>query len=225
MDIECFLKSRTEFTRYFYEKAVCPFMKIKTAIENEKEPFVPPYTEDAEPYFLEEWMKADTAIIHIGYACVSMLSSSLKLFFEEWSDRLEKDTGIKNYIAISKKKGWLYSYKQFFEKRGFPLSASGADLDVIEQTILARNRVQHPEEITMLGVYHSKEDLKKFPNPFFAKEVEIKMTNPTDDVNTTWWLKPSVALTREQVFEAVKQVEVVCSWLEEEYWKWRKSKT
>ncbi|MGA1825835.1 MAG: hypothetical protein ACMUIP_14360 [bacterium] len=56
MDIEYFLKSKTAFIRYFYEKAVQPFIEIKTAIENKEEPFVPPISgeEDAEPPFLEE---------------------------------------------------------------------------------------------------------------------------------------------------------------------------
>jgi len=47
------------------------------------------------------------------------------------------------------------------------------------------------------------------------------MANFTDDGNITWWLRPSVTPTKEKVFEAVKQVEALCSWLEAEYWKAR----
>ncbi len=88
MDIEYFLKSRTAFIRYFYEHAVRPFNEIKIAIENEEEPYIPPYSEDGEPPFLEEWMDAEQGVEIVGHACISMLSSSLYLFLksEDWWD-------------------------------------------------------------------------------------------------------------------------------------------
>jgi len=52
MDIEYFLKSRTAFIRYFYENSVRPFKEITIAIENEEEPYIPPYSEDDEPPFV-----------------------------------------------------------------------------------------------------------------------------------------------------------------------------
>lgn len=220
MDIEYFLKLRTAFIRYFYDNAVRPFIEIKTAIENEEEPFVPPYSENAEPPSLEEWMQAETGAEAIGYACISMLSSSLHLFLKAWVGRLEREHGMK-YVANFLKRGWFGGYREIFEKLELPLSNCGADLDVIEQITLARNRVQHPEELTMLGVAHCKKDLARFPNPFFAKEAELKMANLADDGNIRWWLRPSVTTTKEKVFEAVHQVEVLCSWLEAEYWKER----
>ena len=215
MNIEYFLKSRTAFIRYFYENAVRLFSEIKTAIENEEEPFIPPYSENAEPAFLEEWMEADTGIETIGHACISMLSSSLHLFMKSWVGRLEREDGMSFDVNFNKK-GWFNGYKEIFHKLELPLTNCGADLDVIEQTTLARNRVQHPEELTMLRVAHSEKDLERFPNPFFAKEAELKMVNIADDGNITWWLKPSVTTTKEKVFEAVKQVETLCSWLETE---------
>lgn len=223
MDIEYFLKSKTAFIRYFYEKAVQPFIEIKTAIENKEEPFVPPISgeEDAEPPFLEEQMEAETGIETIGHTCISMLSSSLHLFLKSWLGRWEGKYGMK--FDANFKKGWFNGYKEILEKIELPLFNCGADLDVIEQTTLARNRVQHPEELIMLRINHSKKDLERFPNPFFAKEAELKMANLTDDGNLTWWLRPSVTSTKEKIFEAVKQVEAFCSWLEAEYRKPRNS--
>ena len=115
MDIEYFLKSRTAFIRYFYENAVRPFSEIKTAIENEEEPFIPPYSEDAEPAFLEEWMESDTGIETIGHACISMLSSSLHLFMKAWVGRLEREHGM-SFDVNFKKKGWFNGYKEIFHK-------------------------------------------------------------------------------------------------------------
>jgi hypothetical protein len=102
-----------------------------------------------------------------------------------------------------------------------PLSQCTVDFDVIEQVTLARNRVQHPEDLTDLRVNHSENDLKRFPNPFFANETEIDMAIHDDDDSVTWWLKPSVKPTREKTLAAIDQVEALCCWLEEEYWNWK----
>ena len=147
MDIECFLKARTAFIRYFYDNAIRPFDEIKIAIETEKEPYIPPYSEDEEPAFLEEWMDAEQARETVGHSCISMLSSALKLFLECWKSRLEKEHGMK-FNTDFKKKGWFDGYKQIFKELKLQLSECNADLGVIEQITLARNRVQHPEEIT-----------------------------------------------------------------------------
>ena len=220
MQFEAFLKLRTDFIRYFYETSVKPFNKIKTSIENEEEPYIPPYSEDGEPPFIAEWMDAEQGIDTVGHACISMLSSSLQLFLKAWASRLEKANG-KKFKANFKKKGWFEGYKQIFTQMNLPLSQCLVDFDVIEQVTLARNRVQHPEDLTDLRVNHSEHDLKRFPNPFFASESEIDMAIHDDDDSVTWWLKPSVKPTREKILSAIDQVEVLCCWLEEEYWNWR----
>jgi hypothetical protein len=218
MDIESFLKLRTAFIRYFYENAVRPFNEIKTAIENEEAPYIPPYSEDGEPPFIEEWMDADQGLDTVGHACISMLSSSLQLFLKSWVNRLEKEHGMK-FNPDFKKEGWFNGYKQIFMQLELPLSQCTIDLDVVEQVTLARNRVQHPEDLTELRVNHSESDLKRFPKPFFASETELYMAIRDEDDSVTWWLRPSVKSTREKILAAIDQVEALCSWLEEEYWK------
>ena len=221
MDIESFLKLRTAFIRYFYENSVRPFNEIKTAIENEEDPYIPPYSEDGEPPFLEEWMDAEQGVDTVGHACISMLSSSLQLFLKSWVNRMEKEHGMK-FNTDFKKKGWFNGYKQIFMQLQLPLSQCTVDLDVVEQVTLARNRVQHPEDLTELRVNHSKSDLKRFPKPFFASETELDMAIRDDDDSVTWWLRPSVKSPTEKILAAIDQVEALCSCLEEEYWKAKK---
>ena len=218
MDIEYFLKSRTSFIRYFYEQAVRSFNEIKIAIENKEEPYIPPYSEDGEPPFIEEWMDAEQGVEIVGHACISMLSSSLYLFLKSWVNRLEKEHGMK-FNANFKKRGWFNGYKQIFNELQLPLSQCGADLDIVEQITLARNRVQHPEKLTKMVVDHSGSDLKRFPKLFFANETELKMTIHDTDGSAIWWLRPSVKSTKEKIFAAIDQVEALCSWLGEEYRK------
>lgn len=218
MDIESFLKLRTAFIRYFYENSVRPFNEILNAIENHEDPYIPTYSEDGEPPFLEEWMDAEQGVDAIGHACISMLSSSLQLFLKSWVNRLEKDRSIKFNLDF-KKKGWFNGYKEIFAQLDLPLSQCSTDLDVIEQVVLARNRVQHPEDLTTLRVNHSESDLKRFPKPFFTNETELEMAMRDDDDSIAWWLRPSVKPTREKIFAVIYQIEAFCSWLEEEYWK------
>jgi hypothetical protein len=90
MDVEYFLKERTEFIRYFYDNGVVGFREILRQIDEQEEPFVPPYSEDGEPPFVTEYMDATYGIGAVGVAALSMLSDALKLFFMT----LEKLLGI-----------------------------------------------------------------------------------------------------------------------------------
>jgi hypothetical protein len=51
MDVDFFLKLRTNFILKFYDEAVKPFLQTQRLIEAGEEPFVPPYSEDGEPPF------------------------------------------------------------------------------------------------------------------------------------------------------------------------------
>jgi hypothetical protein len=89
MDVGWFLKERTKFIRHYYAVAAEPFEAIKSKIEKGEEPYEPPYSEDGEPPFLEEWSDAETCIQVIGRTCVTMLSESLKLYFQTWEELLD----------------------------------------------------------------------------------------------------------------------------------------
>lgn len=217
MHIDYFLKERTKFIRYFYERATEPFMSIITAIEQETEPFVPSYSEDSIPDFLEEWEDASLGMETVGQTVLSMLSSSFKLFLNEWLHRVKIKHGIDCRIEF-KKKGWLCFYKKVFKELQRPINECPAKLEIIEQVILARNRTQHPDDIIMLKVRHCENDLKKYPRPFFANEHELKPPSENAENVKSLGLAPSLATTKENIFIAISEVESFCSWLEEEYW-------
>ena len=75
------------------------------------------------------------------------------------------------------------------------------------------------EEITTLDVRYSMNDLRKYPRPFFAREHEIKLAGADEEGAISWWRTPSVASTKDKIFEAIAQVESLCLWLESKYWK------
>ncbi len=88
MEVNEFLKLRTAFIRGYYELSVEPFQEIIRKIEGGEDPYEPPYSEDGEPPFLDEWIRAKTSIEITGATCVSMLSEALKLYFKTWEREL-----------------------------------------------------------------------------------------------------------------------------------------
>ena len=73
MDVRFFLNRRLGFIRQLYGTASAPYVERKQKIEDEEEPFVPPYSEDGEPAFFEEWLEADESLHVLAYSCVQCL--------------------------------------------------------------------------------------------------------------------------------------------------------
>jgi hypothetical protein len=89
MDAAYFLKNRTAFIRFFYDEGAKAFADVKRKIEHELPPYdCPTYSESGEPAFLDEWMDAEAALDVLGLACISLLSDSLKLYFQTLRDRV-----------------------------------------------------------------------------------------------------------------------------------------
>ncbi len=175
MDMLYFLKERTRLIRQYYEQAAQPFSGIIRKIEATEEPFIPPYSEDPEPAFLTEWLEANELLEVTGRCCVSMLSASLQLYLNTW-DRI---LGLQCKIGFKtdfKRDGLVGGYRQCLAERlGMDWNACPADLAIIEQVVLARNRDQHPDSITTFRVTHGDHDRARHPRPFFlnAKEAEL----------------------------------------------------
>jgi len=213
VDIEFFLKERTRFVTYFYETAAAPFVNIMNDIENEVEPYIQPYGESDEPAFLDEWLDAKSGLETCGHHALSMLSSSLQLYLKAWVDRLGYHS-VKSDINF--KKGWFNGYREIFNKIELEMAKCPANLEIIEQIPLVRNRVQHPEELTSINISHSKNDLEKYPRPYFIQECELLLASEQEE--KSWLFPPTISPTKEKIFEAIRNVEMLCSWLESEYW-------
>ena len=190
MDVLYFLKERTRLIRSYYEQAAQPFDEIIRKIEAKEKPYVPPYSEDPEPPFLTEWIEAKELLEVTGRCCVSMLSASLQLYFKTW----ERELGLAcsaDFKAIFKDQGLVRGYQAcLVERLGIDWSACPADLAIIEQVVLARNRDQHPESITTLRVTHTKHDQTRHPRPFFLNEREAGLFD--DGSGAGLWMSPSL---------------------------------
>ena len=214
MDVAWFFRERTRCIRFYYQGAAKPFDAMKHQIEDGLPPFDdPPYSEDPEPPFMAEWSDADTALVVLGRSCVSMLSASLKLYFDTW----EKELSLK-WESREKVKAWKKGFEggylaELCQTLGVDLSHCPADLAVLEQVFLARNRDQHPDSIHSMKVTHSPKDRAKHPNAFFMSETERAMYVEGDLAGISF-MSPSVHVDAEMLHRAIAEAESLVDWLE-----------
>ena len=214
MDVFFFLKERTKFIRYFYDTAGNPFRETIRKIEAGEDPFEPPYSEDGEPAFQAEWAEANTALEMLGRTCISMLSASLHLYFKTWEAKLhiEWEPGERKKAFAN---GFVQGYRTCFgEVLKLSWDECPVNFEILEQITLARNRDQHPEQITTLSVRHSMRDREKYPQPFFTDEYGKKLLEDPDMASISW-MSPAVHVSREALSKSIDQVEALGVWLEE----------
>ena len=112
------------------------------------------------------------------------------------------------------KNGLLHGYRKCFESvSGVNWDACPANLELIEQTVLARNRDQHPEDIWTLGVNHSEKDRERYPSPFFIEDEERSLLNGAGE--DARWMSARLHVSGEKLEQAIREVEALAVWLED----------
>lgn len=214
MNILYFFRERSRFIRYFYDNASIPFRETMRRITAQEAPFDDPqYNESGEPSYLDEWIEADEALEVLGRCCVSMLSSSLKLYLREWERKLhiQWDSGERQRAF---RRGYFQGYRICFEEVvGKMWSDSPADLGLLEQVALARNQDQHPEDITTVKVRHMDKDLRRYPNPFFMSEIDRALFEERD-WNMRRIMRPHVHVSTAGIDTAIVEADKLVGWLE-----------
>lgn len=216
MDIHYFLGVRIAFIRQFYNTASAPFIECKRKIGAQEEPFVPQYSEEGEPPFLNEWLEADESLHVLGYSCVSMLASALHLFLEAWIGQsgVPIDESLKK--SEFKKRGWLSGYNAHFTDRlGVAFEDGPADLLVLEEIVLARNRIEHPYSITDQKAQYSMSDIEKLRDPLLVDKTELALLN-LEEGEPQWFMPPTVHVTEAQLLAALAEVEKFARWFDAE---------
>lgn len=213
MDLIWFLKQRTEFIRGHYDTAVAPFVEIIRNIEEGIEPYEPVDIESGDPEYEIEWGQANTSIEMLGASCVSMLSESLKLYFSTCDRHLGLNCG-EVHKQIFRSQGFLHGYKACL---GAGLSIDWAtcpaDLAIIEQVVLARNDAAHPSELTDLRLQHADNTRNRHRYPFFMSEDERALVD-SGAFDEFAGSNLALVVTRDQLFRAIEQVEMLGDWLE-----------
>jgi hypothetical protein len=214
MDLLYFLKARTTFLRDFYKVASAPFAEIKQKIECGEAPFEPHLAKyEDEPPFTTEWIEAERCLDVLGRVCISMLSASLKLYFEAWRTHLGIELRQEDNQAL--KHGVLRGYKWIFGGRlGIEWANCPADFAVLEQIFLARNRDQHPDRITTQSAHHHRSDLEKFAEPFFLSDTDCKILADDPELAGNPVFSFRIHVTGEKLLAAINDVDALAEWLE-----------
>ncbi|AOY97517.1 hypothetical protein BKK79_36845 (plasmid) [Cupriavidus sp. USMAA2-4] len=214
MDVDFFLRVRVGFIRQLYETSAAAYRERKRLIEAGQAPYEPPYSEDGEPPFLVEWEEADDSLHVLGYACLSMLSDTMKVFLSTWQReaRVRDDPSLQK---IFQKRGFVEGYRALFEKSlGIRFADSEVDLRLLEQVVMARNRIQHQEYLGSNRPSHSQSDLKRFHHPFFVDKHEHSVLVREKKGESIWLMAPRVSVTGEQLLSVLKEVERFSTWMD-----------
>ena len=215
MFVRRFLNERIDFIQQLYETSTAPYRERKKLIEAQEEPYVPPYNEDEEPAFLKEWLEANESILVIGCVCVSMLSAAFQLYFRTWEKRLNTPVDDELKKTVFKESGWLKGYMAYFSKHfKIDFTELPADLEILQELILLRNRTQHPEALTDNLPSFSKSDLEKHPRPFFVDERDYEILTEVNAQDQSWLIPPSFTVTAEKLIKAIVEVQRFSDWLE-----------
>jgi hypothetical protein len=216
MDVRYFLEARTGFIRQLYGTTSAPYLERKRKIEAQEEPFVPPYSEDGDPPFLREWSEADESLQVLAYSCVSMLAASIHLYLKAFEHLLHKK--IHKSLMPEFKKNWLRGYGVHFSQHlGIRFEDCPASLEVLEEVILARNRVQHPESIAPHRPHYSGSDLEKIASPLFVDERERNFLADVSEDESNWLMPPTLHITPQKLLAAIEQVDKFGEWFEKEF--------
>ena len=213
MDVRYFLRQRLQFISQLYKLASSPYVERKRQIEDGEEPFAPYYDESGEPPYLEEWLEAEESAQVLGRSCISMLASTLHAYLMTWQ-QLTRAPIDEELSTTFKKKGWLQGYKAYFEKHSrVPFERCPVSLELLEELVLARNRVQHPDSITSDSSVYTKADLTKLTRPFFVDEGDLDRL-PDLTIDERWLLLPSIKVTPDKLETALRAVEQFAEWFE-----------
>lgn len=215
MDIGYFLKRRTAFIRQLYVTATREYVERQRKIEAEEEPFVPPYCEDGDPPFLEEWFEADDSLQVLGRACLSMLAATLKLYFKTW----ERELGVPVDDSLRKSefgRSFVNGYRAYFLRNfGVRFEDGPIEVALLEEIVLARNNIQHPETITSNRSHYTDSDLEKLSHPFFVDDREKPLLAEVGESQSSWLMPPTIHVSSAKLLEVISAVECFAEWLEQ----------
>jgi hypothetical protein len=205
------------FIRQLYCVSSAPYVERKRKIEAEEEPFVPRYSEDGEPPFLEEWLEANDSLHVLAYACVTMLAGALHLYLKMWEQQsgAKVDEGLKK--TVFKTNGWFNGYKiHFLNSLSIDFTSGSANLGLIEEIVLARNCIEHPQSIANLLTKYSYRDIGKRSNLFFVDEPDAMFYAKVDEGEMYWLIPPTLHITAEKLFTSIAEIENFAEWFDVE---------
>ena len=215
MDVLWFLQQRTDFIRFYYDTSAYPWLEIHRKIECKEPPFNdPPYDESGEPPFLIEYGQAVDGLTILGRSCVSMLASSMQLYFKAWESELGIKLDKKHRNKLFRE-GILKGYRSMFEEfTQVPWSGAPSNLEILEQVTLARNDDQHSGHITTVHAEHGEHRARFGERLLFVSDTDRKMWQHDPETLGNVFFGTHVIVERDALFTAIRELETLAQWLE-----------
>lgn len=215
MDVLFFLKEKTTFIRQLYVTTSVPYTEKIQKIQNNEEPFYSTCSGEYGPSFQTEYMEARDSLDALGYMCISMLAATLKLYLEAWVKQSHIPVDRSLHGAIFKNNGWLSGYSAHFKCHfGIDFEFGPVNLNLIEEIILARNKIQHPSSIISHQTTYEAKDIEKIGTPLFISECEweafLLVDQPLEGLLKVFL--PSIRVTEEQLLSTITNVERFSEW-------------
>lgn len=227
MDVQSFSKHRNDFIRRYYRGASQPFFDIRKAIEEKMPPYdePPPHFdfENGEPPYLEEWLEADMALNVVGYSCLSMLSNSLKITFENFQQEMRFSPSAEQKKKLFKN-GFVPAYKAMLgEVLDTDWSDCPADFSIIEQVVLVRNITQHMSDYTGFDAFYDRSASGSQARRYFVGGDRADH-DPEDPAS---WFGRRVEVSADDLYRAIDHVDMLVDYIqsrEEKAYEWRARK-
>ncbi len=232
MDLSYFMRERTALIRLFYDRGHLPFADAARHRGRGAALGAAP----VQPGHRQR-RAAIRRGVHAGRAreragglfAVSLLSDTLKGYFEE----LERDLGIEFKDDKARRAhfrpGWVEAYRQIIEHvMGDAYATCTVRFDLIEQVVLARNDFAHNTDFVLFQAKHNKQTLLKHRNPFFVGPDHKELTDEDAiDLQETppWWGGPRIEISEEKLMTAIAEVEKLADWVQSNeavMWAWQR---
>ena len=131
-----------------------------------------------------------------------------------------EEMGLKEYIPRLREmmqKGWLANYQAFFrEHLKIDWTASGIDINLLEQVILTRNDFTHNPDLLSLNAFQSASHSQKYPDSAFA---DAKWKELWFSKNHTPLIIPN-----ETLHKVIESVRTLCEYIDQERYAWQRRK-
>lgn len=171
---------RVAFIRQLYVTSPAPYVERERLIQNEEEPFVPPYSESGTDYLYQvEWQEARYSIDVLGHACLCLLNSALHAYLQTRHRIHGPDlTNAERNNVFGH--GWVRGYDRIFsEAFGIRFDSGPVRIDALQDPVLTRNSIQHEVSITEVRPTHA--DRKPGSSrSFFLDDSEVEMLDRLD---------------------------------------------
>ncbi|TAV81573.1 hypothetical protein [Rhizobium leguminosarum] len=176
MNLAFFLRQRTSIIRLFYDNARVPFEQLKRDIEEEVPPWEPPPFDpdydSSKPPYMEQWTQAEQTRELVGMMAVSLLSDTLKLYFDTPSREIGLSFSDDKERKDCFKSGVVEGYRRILsETMGDEFETLRVRFDVIEQVVLARNDIAHNSDFLSFRTRHNEKTIQKHPTHSLSRRL------------------------------------------------------